>query len=80
MHVNPSRRDCVFGQFRETRSLSVERGKKIYQAPSATPNDLTIYYKATCDLVREVASEFGGLAAGGICQTPTHLTTRDEDR
>merc|ERR550514_2262848 len=34
--------------------------------------------QAACDLAREVAAEFGGLAAGGICQTPIYLTTRDE--
>lgn len=30
--------------------------------------------EAACDLAREVASEYGGLTAGGICQTPTYLS------
>jgi betaine-homocysteine S-methyltransferase len=30
--------------------------------------------QAACDLAREVASEHGGLVAGGICQTPTYLS------
>jgi betaine-homocysteine S-methyltransferase len=34
--------------------------------------------KAACDLAREVATQFNGFAAGGICQTPIYLTTRDE--
>jgi len=34
--------------------------------------------RAACDLAKGVAQEFGGLAAGGICQTPIYLTTQDE--
>jgi betaine-homocysteine S-methyltransferase len=34
--------------------------------------------KAACDLAKEVAGEYNGFAAGGICQTPIYLTTRDE--
>merc|ERR1719326_2307829 len=33
---------------------------------------------AACTLARDVATEFGGLVAGGICQTPSYLTTQDE--
>jgi len=34
--------------------------------------------EAACDLAKGVATEFGGLCAGGICQTPIYLSTRDE--
>jgi len=30
--------------------------------------------QAACDLALEVATEYGGLVAGGICQTPTYLS------
>merc|ERR1719336_1601002 len=41
---------------------------------------------AACRLARQVSDEFGGLTAGGICQTPTYLSglgkekTKDEFR
>lgn len=34
--------------------------------------------QAACDLAREVATDYGGYYAGGICQTPIYLATRDE--
>jgi betaine-homocysteine S-methyltransferase len=34
--------------------------------------------QAACDIAREVARDFNGFYAGGICQTPIYLTTRDE--
>jgi len=36
--------------------------------------------QAACDIARDVADQFGGLCAGGICQTPLYLTTRDESK
>merc|ERR1719281_2368367 len=36
--------------------------------------------QAACDIAKEVATEFGGYYAGGICQTPIYLTTRDEQK
>merc|ERR1719190_324277 len=36
--------------------------------------------QAACDIARDVATEFGGLCAGGICQTPIYLTTRNEEQ
>lgn len=33
---------------------------------------------AACTLAGEVARDFGGYCAGGICQTPIYLTTQDE--
>jgi len=33
---------------------------------------------AACDLAKGIAQDFGGYAAGGICQTPIYLTTQDE--
>jgi len=35
---------------------------------------------AACTLARDVAKQFGGYAAGGICQTPIYLTTQDEQQ
>merc|ERR1711988_589833 len=35
---------------------------------------------AACTLASEVAKEFSGYAAGGICQTPIYLTTQDESQ
>merc|ERR1719310_2340858 len=32
--------------------------------------------QAACDIARDVATEFGGYCAGGICQTPIYLSTR----
>merc|ERR1719226_339968 len=36
--------------------------------------------QAACDIAGKVATDFGGFVAGGICQTPLYLTTRDETK
>lgn len=36
--------------------------------------------EAACTLAGEVAQDFGGYCAGGICQTPIYLTTQDESQ
>jgi len=36
--------------------------------------------QAACDIARDVATEFGGYCAGGICQTPIYLSTRNEQQ
>eukprot|EP01084_Bolivina_argentea_P119202 211369_1 len=42
-----------------------------YAAESFGTNDINV---AACNIAREVANEYGGLFAGGICQTPTYLS------
>lgn len=35
---------------------------------------------AACKIARDVANEGDAMVAGGVCQTPTYLTTQDEGK
>merc|ERR1719189_2814914 len=54
-----------------------------YAAKSHGVSDINL---AACKLAQQVSNEYGGLTAGGICQTPTYLSglgeakTKDEFR